>query len=714
MYLTKEKSFVIKSAIVALAVLSFACVIFFPKNAQAAYQCPSGFQVFQDNSYGGNAYCVIPGQETPTGFNNCPAGTQSMGIQGGVICASPTPPTGTADQSPAAAVSCSGLWNFFSSPVTCTWRAAIAGLSSIFIYIGVWFLSLGALLFNAILQLTVVDFKGSLGGLLNGVDTTWKSIRDLANIFIIMMFTFIAINIIIGNQTFGSKKLVARLLIIAILINFSLLFTKLVIDASNFTAAQLYQTMAIAPSTANQNTQVSAGAAAQSNDGIAGQFLGLLGISGFADTFDAVRKIADANDSGWIALIHGIFSFILLMGAGVVFFYGALLLAIRAITFIVLMTGSALAFFFYIFAGASASVPLWDRWLSALIKNALFAPLLMIFLAAALTISKGFASIAQGGTLGSAITNPTASANMAAIFNYIVVLGLLYASIRLANSFSISSTGAGLQTWNSRGKKAVNYVSSFANRRLFQPASSYARGQYAATTNAYRGYGPQAGAQRNPATAPLNARIPGISPAGVLPNQRARQQAQPLPGGIVGGATARGTQQMAQQAKTPAPATSTPAPAPVESPKINVPPTPKQPLTPAPSAQGTTNASTALATESEGVKIQKVTEDLAQRSRDARFTGPAANGNARLKNLFTNRQSEGAANDNEPPKAPTGGAAAATIQQNSDTPAVIAQPGRFSPGRIASGQKLGPQNPPGINMNLRPNNPPPPSMDKAA
>ena len=88
-------------------------------------------------------------------------------------------------------------------------------------------------LFNFVLNQTVLQFGNLYGFVAEPLNTLWSVARDLANILIIGLFIYIAISFILGLEQFGQKKYVARVLIIAVLINFSFLFTRMIINTSN-------------------------------------------------------------------------------------------------------------------------------------------------------------------------------------------------------------------------------------------------------------------------------------------------------------------------------------------------------------------------------------------------------------------------------------------------------------------------------------------------
>ena len=281
------------------------------------------------------------------------------------------------------------------------------------------------------------------------VNNAWTVFRDISNILIIGFFTFIAISTILGITEYGAKKLLSRVLIVAVLINFSLLFTKLVIDASNFTAYQFYSASISNvdnPGNATAKDQITSSngkATAQiAGNGIAGTFIQYLGVTGFADSYNAVRNAQEANDDASIGLVIGVLSFIFLIATALVFLYGSFILITRAILFIFLLITSSLAFATYLIPKLADNYG-WSKWWDALFKNAILAPILMMMLWATLAVAGGISkSLAipgpdgTRGTIGALAQNPTSAANISALLSFVIILGLLFASFKLASKFS--------------------------------------------------------------------------------------------------------------------------------------------------------------------------------------------------------------------------------------------------------------------------------------
>src|SRR3989344_2337285 len=353
----------------------------------------------------------------------------------------------------AGSTSCSSGWNLSNLNPICWMRGIFAGLGSLFMYIGITVLTWMSMLFEFALKATIVDFRGLIfNNIEQGVNTAWSAFRDIANILIIGIFTFISIGTILGLQTLNEKKMVAKVLIIAILINFSLLFTKMMIDVSNFTALQLYNGAlkqadeAAAPS-ATANT--GAGAATITGNGVAGSFLRFLGVGGIADSYNALRGIQENNDNALLGLVYGILSFVFLIATALVFLYGTYLLASRALIFIFLMVTASLAFASYLVPAWEKSSYGWDVWWKSLIGSAVLAPALMLFLWITLNVSNSLSkALCSGGhncgTLGALMTSQTPGANIAALFNFVMVLGMLFISFKLSSKNAGTVTGFNL------------------------------------------------------------------------------------------------------------------------------------------------------------------------------------------------------------------------------------------------------------------------------
>ena len=336
---------------------------------------------------------------------------------------------------------------------TCVGRWFSVWLGTTLISLGALLLALTGLLFNFVIDTTVISFNSSLYALVNssadghiGLTTIWSLFRDLANVGILGIFTFIAISIILGRVTFNNKRLVANVLIVALLINFSLVFSKIVIQTSNLFACQFYKVM-VNETTCNSQTASSVPLSSQgtlggdefAKNGIAGEFLSIMGMKSLTKTKSALAEVADKEDNGFLALSHGFFISFFLIVASIAFALMALMLIVRAIMLLFLMCVSPIAF-------AAYALPQWENlftsWRDSLVRHAFFAPILLVLLWMSSALAKG-ASTGKG-LLGDALARPAGAGNMEAIFLYLFTIGLLFGALYLASRFAKSVPGMGV------------------------------------------------------------------------------------------------------------------------------------------------------------------------------------------------------------------------------------------------------------------------------
>ena len=70
-------------------------------------------------------------------------------------------------------------------------------------------------------------------------------LSDLANICFIFLLVYAGIRLILGVGKFNAKSMIVNVILMAVLINFSLFFTKIIIDAGNITARIFYNAIEV-------------------------------------------------------------------------------------------------------------------------------------------------------------------------------------------------------------------------------------------------------------------------------------------------------------------------------------------------------------------------------------------------------------------------------------------------------------------------------------
>lgn len=359
-----------------------------------------------------------------------PALSHAQSADVSVTAAPQQGPQQTAVESPSCWGYMSGIdWN-------CVWKNIMSWLGSWFLTVGGAVLLVAGTVFDWFMKLLVVEFAKTIQDLqlMDGLKRGWTLMRDLMNIGIIGVFVFVAIMTILGSAEYGAKRLVARVLVVSVLINFSFLFSQVVIEGTNFVSAQFWRGMP-----ASVQTQ-----------GTAQSFLKTFGME---DVWSESKRLTDnaaaESDSGWAAFFYGLLAGTFLLAIAAVLLYGAYVISVRALLLVLAMLTSALAFASFLLPRWSNQNFIgWDSWWSNLLKASLFGPLLMMFLWITMTIIDAAQVQAQGagkaiGALAddpSKMTDPTVWGSMILL---ILGTGLLFVAIRTAGSFASSIGGFG-------------------------------------------------------------------------------------------------------------------------------------------------------------------------------------------------------------------------------------------------------------------------------
>lgn len=294
---------------------------------------------------------------------------------------------------------------------------------------------LAGVLLNNVIRFTVIDMKTNLDTA-SVVNDAWKVIRDVCNMLFIFVLVYSAIRTMLGMDR-SAKELIKNIVIVAVLINFSLFFTKFVIDASNLVSLTFYD--AIAP---GQQT----GAMSYLGYGIADALISPMRLQ-------TIFAIAENNSilNSKVLLVIGVMGTVFSLTAAFVLFSVAMMFIIRFVTLIFVMALSPLAFMSLLLPQAKG---LRDQWLNALIGQAVFAPLYFMLTWIVILFARGLFSNNTGSLVEAftAIVNGTAPAGPGAvttIMNFIIITAMLIASLTISKKWANSSHSvvANLNNW---------------------------------------------------------------------------------------------------------------------------------------------------------------------------------------------------------------------------------------------------------------------------
>ncbi|MCA9360562.1 hypothetical protein KC730_01580 [Candidatus Kaiserbacteria bacterium] len=336
--------------------------------------------------------------------------------------------------------------------------ADIDGIEGVVWYIvtGVFgfFAGLAGKLLNVGINDFVIGF-GDLytsGGLGAAVDLAWVSVRDIFNITFIFGLVYIGFKMILNSDDSNTKRWLVHLIMAAILVNFSLYFTKFVVDFTNIIASEVALAGFVheKPEVGLMKQPVGYVLVSDTFANAIG-FTSILG--GGTDTGESqITVLAEKKGPLW-GYIFG--TMIMLVIATFVFAAGGFLLIIRAAVLCIYLVLSPLMFIGWVFPKLQKYTD--DYW-SGFLGRAFFAPvyILMLYLSASIVqnYTNVLGSTAGPAAIGNAFLNGGSGVNHTFVGSFTpFILGSIFliASIIIANK--MGANGASMVM--SVGKKAT-------------------------------------------------------------------------------------------------------------------------------------------------------------------------------------------------------------------------------------------------------------------
>jgi hypothetical protein len=304
-----------------------------------------------------------------------------------------------------------------------TWSVCVSNIVYVFtVGLGTGVAYVGAYVFSLAVKLSLTSLAYGLDFITSG----WSMVRDIANMFFILILIYIGVQVMFDAETSGAMKTLAWVVFVALVINFSFFFTRVVIDGGNILTIQFYN--AIQPSTTLQNTAINTQAPNAAKYGAA--ITGFFGAGG--DTKDltasimgglsvqtafsngSFSKFKDSSGNGPATFLSNVVAL-----STIYIFIGAILFALAAAFFtagIKFVVRIVVLWFTIIVAPMALvawTVPrfkgYFDRWFDTLIRNAIFYPVVFMFVF--LVITQIMGRISGGGSIVTTIFGDLTQAN---------------------------------------------------------------------------------------------------------------------------------------------------------------------------------------------------------------------------------------------------------------------------------------------------------------
>jgi hypothetical protein len=458
----KKIPFVAVAVFVCGAIVS-STIFFWPAPLRAQVGCPTcpsgwapaevelgdGTEVDGCQERGGSGVmaCPAPDPTTPDPTCYCPSG--SFPINGGTACGTrnpdnsvretdichptqaaadgrpPVEPIGGNSKAKPSAFSCNPFDGGDFLP-----NCSASILNLILSFAGL-FLGLAGLFLDSVINATIVGFSKfvQVGAAEQGAITlAWSLVRDVLNMTFIFILLYLGIKTILGDSSY--QKVIPKIVIAGLLINFSFFFTEVLIDLSNVLTVQFYDAIMRIGAVADASSSVPV-----TLKGLSAAFMNGLKLKPPSDPSSTLNMI--------FSLIPAILTFLI---AAFVFLVMGVMLLVRFIVLIILLITSPISVMGDILPQLTKQS---KQWWSTLSEQLIFAPAFMLFMLIVVLIinSAGF----QNGINVVSTGQKTTVVNdmLQFLLPYALAIGLMIAGLVISKQLA-GSAGKGFTEWASK------------------------------------------------------------------------------------------------------------------------------------------------------------------------------------------------------------------------------------------------------------------------
>ena len=211
-----------------------------------------------------------------------------------------------------------------------------------------------------------------------GIVTVWKLTRDIINVSLIFLLLYAGIMQIIGLAKANTKQIIIGVVTVGLLINFSLFFTRVLVDASNMVSTALYNQVVDIGNATNGSTSFSSAIMNGANiSSLIYQPIGKIFTTGSFSSMTSLNTTLTAQIVVLIVMAWAFLSVAFLFLGRIVMII--ILMALAPIGFIGLSIGSV--------APSLKKMSAW--WWRELINQLLVAPVFLLFSIIILSVCSG-------------------------------------------------------------------------------------------------------------------------------------------------------------------------------------------------------------------------------------------------------------------------------------------------------------------------------------
>ena len=387
------------------------------------------------------------------------------------------------------------IWTFLG--IDSAAKSLIIGIGTAINHVLSWIVKAGSAFFEGMLS---VGFNSAT---MRVIQDGWEKCRDFANMLFILFMVIIAFATILRIEGYGIKKLLPKVIIIALLINFSMVISLAIVDLTNITA-NVFMNDVRGKINGNEQGKISAVFADSFFGGVTKTYKNcdefktesssLCKDKDFLKAWHVNESIClAAATKGWEScqktgsftatlaeedmlsfldlFLQYTASSIVLIIAAFTFFAGGIMILFRVIAIWMLVIISPLALICYILPSLNSN---WKKWWSTFLNWCIFAPVYTFFIWIAIKIATsganenmGNVAQIQGSTpMGSwsAISSELVSNPGAKLISYLVIVGFLVGGIIVSRQLGIIGSKTVMNLATGARKKATDWAKRTAMR----------------------------------------------------------------------------------------------------------------------------------------------------------------------------------------------------------------------------------------------------------
>ena len=311
------------------------------------------------------------------------------------------------------------------------------GLGALFVGWGGWLLDTSLSLFVVYMADLIEALK-----LNETIYSIWQVVRDLFNLLFIFGLIWIGFQTILRTNESSSRRLLGSLLVAALLINFSLYITQVIVDFTNVAAYQISELM-----TVDETERITIGSSTFAIKKISPAFPAASSLENFflsnrelTEQFFNPAGINRDGTSGWGVFLMGFASMAMGVILGFVMAAGAIILFTRFVVLVFLMMFSPFMFLSWVFPAFGG---VGQRYWGYLFNQALVGPAFIFTLYVALLILQGAGQLQQFTIAG-------------VIVYFVMTAGFAWGALMIARSMGAFGAQQAINLGNSARRGLIN------------------------------------------------------------------------------------------------------------------------------------------------------------------------------------------------------------------------------------------------------------------